>query len=493
MNKNTKIPCSVGILTLNSAGGLRKCLASLKDFEEIVICDGNSTDETKSIALEFGAKIIPQYDSFRPSLPCVKDKASVRQKNMEASTLDWYFFMDSDDTLSEEVVQEIRQITQNPHIKHFAYKMPTRIFIGEKEILHEASYPSYQLRLVHKSINPYFKGDVHERIVFDEKKYSTGTLSHYYNFVWSEERVRHFPAYLKRYAYWETEFVDYRCFSDFFLKGVVRRVGIICKYLFYRLPFMYMRFGFKDSMPLSIELSIVRYHGIILRRLISVYVSSRNFFVFVKETLKGKDIYRIINNIPLFRKEIFGEILDIGCGTTKPSYYRFFRMPKFHFISSVDIDQKRNPTFVCDLNKESIPSQDDAFDFVLAFNVFEHLSDRQHALGEVFRVLKKGGRLIGCVPFLVNVHPDPFDYVRYTSDELNAFFAKAGFSSISITAIGVGPFTVAYSMVEWILPRVVKIFLYPVVYMTDVLLQKIWKKDNLREKYPLAYLFDVKK
>jgi len=88
-----KIPCSVGILTLNSGATLRRCLDSVKDFAEIVICDGNSTDDTLEIAREYGAKIVKQYDSNEPNLRCNKDKANVRQKNMEAASYDWYFFM----------------------------------------------------------------------------------------------------------------------------------------------------------------------------------------------------------------------------------------------------------------------------------------------------------------------------------------------------------------------------------------------------------------
>ena len=34
-----KVSCSVGILTFNSATALRKCLDSVRDFADIVICE----------------------------------------------------------------------------------------------------------------------------------------------------------------------------------------------------------------------------------------------------------------------------------------------------------------------------------------------------------------------------------------------------------------------------------------------------------------------
>jgi len=63
MPSDKKIPASVGILTLNSGKTLRRALNSLTDFAEIIVCDGNSTDDTLEIAREYGAKIIRQYDS----------------------------------------------------------------------------------------------------------------------------------------------------------------------------------------------------------------------------------------------------------------------------------------------------------------------------------------------------------------------------------------------------------------------------------------------
>ena len=80
MPMKEKIPCSVSILTLNSANGLRACLESLKDFGEIIICDGNSTDDTRDIARSFGAKVIKQYDTDEPETRCDMDKATVRER-----------------------------------------------------------------------------------------------------------------------------------------------------------------------------------------------------------------------------------------------------------------------------------------------------------------------------------------------------------------------------------------------------------------------------
>ena len=52
-----KIKCSVPLLTLNSEKTLARCFESVKDFEDILIVDGNSTDTTHDIAKKFGIPI----------------------------------------------------------------------------------------------------------------------------------------------------------------------------------------------------------------------------------------------------------------------------------------------------------------------------------------------------------------------------------------------------------------------------------------------------
>ena len=255
-----KIHCSVGILTLNCGDSLATCLDSFKDFAEIIICDGNSTDDTLKITVGYGAKIIKQYDSNEPNLRCVMDKANVRQRNMDAASYDWYFFMDADDTLSKEAAEEIRIIINAEKPEFLVYKMPTRIFIDGKDIKYEATYPSYQTRLVNRKVKPYFKGKVHDRIEFDRNKYKVGLMKNYYNFHWSKERVDNYWKYLQKYIKWETETEEFSGVRSFFYWNIYRRLKTILGYVLYRLPKMYILHGFKKAMPLKIELNIVRYH-----------------------------------------------------------------------------------------------------------------------------------------------------------------------------------------------------------------------------------------
>ena len=84
------IPCTVGILTKNSGLSLRRTLESVKDFLEIIICDGGSTDDTIAIAREYGARIVPQNKEFLDTDGYIQDFSAVRNQTLAAATFDWY-------------------------------------------------------------------------------------------------------------------------------------------------------------------------------------------------------------------------------------------------------------------------------------------------------------------------------------------------------------------------------------------------------------------
>jgi len=266
MKSKEKINCSIGILTLNCGDTLRRCLESLKDFGEIIICDGNSTDNTLEIAKEYGAKIIKQYDSEKPNLRCVKDKASVRQKNMNAAIYDWYFFMDADDILPPETIGEIEQIVSNDS-EFLVYKMPTKIIINGKIINYASWYPAYQIRLFKRSINAKFKGKVHDHIVFDKTIYKAGIMKNYYYFIWPDERIKNFWNYQKIYTKREADVFEINSWNTFLYWGIYHRLKIIAGFLI-RMPLSYIRYGFKGRLPIRFELLVFAQHFYLLYLLI---------------------------------------------------------------------------------------------------------------------------------------------------------------------------------------------------------------------------------
>lgn len=98
------IPVSVIITTKNEEPRLAACLAALKGFDEVIVVDSNSTDQTARIAAKAGAKIVPfdwngQYPKKRQW--CL-DHLKLRH--------DWIFFVDADEVLTPALVDEIRAL-----------------------------------------------------------------------------------------------------------------------------------------------------------------------------------------------------------------------------------------------------------------------------------------------------------------------------------------------------------------------------------------------
>jgi hypothetical protein len=99
---------------------------------------------------------------------------------------------------------------------------------------------------------------------------------------------------------------------------------------------------------------------------------------------------------------------------------------------------------------------------------------------------------VGVIPFLVNVHPDPHDFVRLTEQGLRNVLLASGFSSAIITPVGSGPFTAGYYQFEFIVPRIFRVILGPCCRGLDAFITVISGRD-WKSKFPLSYIFYASK
>lgn len=117
-------------------------------------------------------------------------------------------------------------------------------------------------------------------------------------------------------------------------------------------------------------------------------------------------------------------VLDAGAGDEP--YRTFFAHARYE---SADFRRSAAPgantTYVCDLN--SIPVDDQRYDFILFSQVMEHLPEPEVALRELFRVLQPGGTLLYSAPLFFEEHLQPYDFFRYTQFAVRRIFERAGF------------------------------------------------------------------
>lgn len=74
---------------------------------------------------------------------------------------------------------------------------------------------------------------------------------------------------------------------------------------------------------------------------------------------------------------------------------------------------------------EHLPFKDNSFNAVISIAVLEHVRDPFRCASEISRVLKPGGKLICCVPFLQPLHGYPHHYYNMTHQGLRALFERS--------------------------------------------------------------------
>ncbi|MCB9805877.1 methyltransferase domain-containing protein [Candidatus Nomurabacteria bacterium] len=208
------------------------------------------------------------------------------------------------------------------------------------------------------------------------------------------------------------------------------------------------------------------------------------------ETLKsiwqGKTILRTKMHQALETFSISGEVVDVGGGRS-PEYFKHFKSTTNANVTPVDLSLKNQEGITLDLETDNLPFDDDSTDFVLMFNLLEHIYNYRHVVGETYRILKTSGQLIGFVPFLIQYHPDPHDYFRYTKESLRKILKEAGYIHIEIKEVGGGPFLANFNNIVLSIPKVCRVFVYPFYACMDYLFLKL--RPKAKERYPLGYVF----
>jgi SAM-dependent methyltransferase len=78
----------------------------------------------------------------------------------------------------------------------------------------------------------------------------------------------------------------------------------------------------------------------------------------------------------------------------------------------------------------------EAFDLVIAEQVFEHVLRPDLAAQSVFQMLRPGGIFIIGTPFLLKMHGYPVDLYRWTEEGIRMLLTVAGFSAIETASWG---------------------------------------------------------
>jgi glycosyltransferase involved in cell wall biosynthesis len=147
---------SICMIVKNGAVSLPKTLESARSFSEVILLDNGSTDGTLEIAKTFSNVRI--FKSPFIGFGALRNKAATY------ATYDWILALDSDEILSEELLEEIAALRLDPEC---VYSMPRRNFYRGKWIRGCGWHPDRVTRLYYKLKARYVEAKVHESVASD--------------------------------------------------------------------------------------------------------------------------------------------------------------------------------------------------------------------------------------------------------------------------------------------------------------------------------------
>lgn len=170
------IPVSVYIITLNEARNIKNCLKRLTDFDEVVVVDSGSVDETLVIANSF-SNVKTQFNAW---------SGFSQQKTFALSLCrnEWVLNVDADELLTEDYIVAVKETVmankvdalESNRTLYRQGKRPKSFRSGERLI-----------RLFRKSAGHYEPRRVHESITINGIVGSTNaTIEHHENLSFSQ-------------------------------------------------------------------------------------------------------------------------------------------------------------------------------------------------------------------------------------------------------------------------------------------------------------------
>jgi glycosyltransferase involved in cell wall biosynthesis len=150
---------SATIITLNEETNIGDACKSLAWADEIVVVDSGSTDETRKIAEDRGARVIVRdWPGF----------AAQKQFASEQASHDWIFSLDADERVSDELKASIASVREQPEIDLAdGYRISRRSYYQGRWIKGGGWYPDWQLRLFRKSRGRWQPRHIHESVKLD--------------------------------------------------------------------------------------------------------------------------------------------------------------------------------------------------------------------------------------------------------------------------------------------------------------------------------------
>jgi len=188
-----KIKCSAIIHTRNADKYLEEVISCLKDFDEIMVVDMESSDRTLEIAQREGCRIekFPPCGFVEPA----RDFAMRQAKN------EWVFFVDADEIVTQEMIMWLREFLKNPNDTKGVYVPRKNGFLNSWK---RNDYPDYQLRLLNRDHSEW-PAHIHSRPIVNGHTYAIPPSRKELALIHKAPALSEVMERMNRYTSFETE------------------------------------------------------------------------------------------------------------------------------------------------------------------------------------------------------------------------------------------------------------------------------------------------
>lgn len=166
----------------------------------------------------------------------------------------------------------------------------------------------------------------------------------------------------------------------------------------------------------------------------------------------------LLKYIKKYAPELKGSIMDFGCGS-KP--YKPLLLNASEYIG-VDFQGEghSHENEIIDVYYDglTIPFENNRFDGIFTSEVFEHVFNLEHIIGELNRVLKPGGKIFITCPFAICEHEAPNDFARYTSYGLTDLLRRNGFEVLVFEKAGSSFETISQIFISYFYFEIIRRF-----------------------------------
>lgn len=132
---------SAVVVALNAVNRIERVVNRLREFDEILVCDGGSTDGTPELARKLGCRVI----TYAADTHMYADPA--RNYAIRHASSEWVLMVDTDELVNAELVKYLYKFIKRPgNIKGLL--IPRKNYLLHR--WRKCTYPDYQLRFFSK-------------------------------------------------------------------------------------------------------------------------------------------------------------------------------------------------------------------------------------------------------------------------------------------------------------------------------------------------------